>query len=51
MVSFLNSSGHCCFFAETAVPGAFGSQHIHKVNGNQGEQENCGAYWIVKMEA
>lgn len=51
MVSFLSLSGHCCFFAGTAAPGAFGSQQIHKLNGNQGEQESYGAYWIAKMEA
>lgn len=49
MVSFLNLSGHCCFFIEIAVRGVFGSQYICKLNGNQGEQESYSAYWIVKM--
>lgn len=44
--------GHlfCCFFfSKTAVPGAFGFLHSHKLNENQVDQESYSAYCAVKM--
>lgn len=37
------------FFSKTAVPGAFGFLHSHKLNENQVDQESYSAYCTVKM--
>lgn len=37
------------FFSKTALPGAFGFLHSHKLNENQVDQESYSAYCTVKM--